>query len=46
MTLGIDPEELDRVHRSRMTPKAIAGRCIMVVLLIALFTGIVVVMAQ
>lgn len=46
MTYGIDPEELDRIHRSKMTPRAIAGRFVMVVLLLVLFTGIVVIMAQ
>jgi hypothetical protein len=46
MTYGIDPEELDRIHRSKMTFRAIAGRVVMVVLLLAVFTGIVIVMAQ
>jgi len=46
MTYGIDPEDLDRIYRASMTRRAIAGRFVMVVLLLVLFTGIVVTMAH
>ena len=46
MTYGVDPEELDRLHRATQSPRAIAGRAIMVVLLLLFFGGIVLIMAS
>lgn len=46
MTYGMDPEEMERMYRATQTPRAVAGRLVMVVLLVILFGGIVIVMAS
>lgn len=46
MTYGMDPEEMDRVYREAMTLWAMAGRGVIIVLLLAIFACIALALAR